>query len=137
MTPVVITVVLTALAALVVILTRVRLLREGSAGRSVMAPVVTHVHTVSGTVALGCWVAMLVTGSELLGWIGLACWWVTVLAGLTVLLRWLPGGGRHAGGAVGDSWGEGPGLSLLAHVGLLLGVLIFTIYLVVGELPPY
>ena len=83
-------------------------------------------HTLVGVAANG----------RLLGWIGLACWWVTVLAGLTVLLRWLPGHGRHAGGPVGDSWGEGPGLSLLAHVGMLLGVLIFTIYLAVGELPP-
>ena len=51
-------------------------------------------------------------------------------AGLLILLRWLPSQGKHATGARDDTWSEGPGLSVLAHVGLLVGVLVFTWYYV-------
>ena len=41
-------------------------------------------------------------------------------------MRWLPTRGRHAGDKATDSWGKGPGLSVLAHVGMLVGVVVFT-----------
>ena len=43
-----------------------------------------------------------------------------------ILVRWLPSHGKHASEAVQDSWSEGPGLSVLAHVGMLVGVVVFT-----------
>ena len=76
-----------------------------------------------------------VTGTDLLGTIGLLLWWVTVVAGLLVLARWLPAKGRHSSGPATDSWGEGPGLSVLAHVGLLVGVLIWTVFLALDKIP--
>jgi hypothetical protein len=72
--------------------------------------------------------------STVVGYAGLLCWWVTTVAGLLILLRWLPARGRHAEGPAADSWGEGPGLSVLAHVGLLVGSLVWTYLLVAGKL---
>lgn len=119
--------VLTALAAVVVLLTRLRLGRgEGGAGRLQMGRGLVNVHTVAGVVALGTWVAFLVTGNELVGIIALAFWWVVVIAGLGILVRWLPSRGKHASEGQEDSWSEGPGLSVLAHVGMLVGVGVFT-----------
>jgi hypothetical protein len=69
-----------------------------------------------------------------IGWIGLLLWWITVVAGLLILARWMPAKGRHSSAPVADTWSEGPGLSVLAHVGLLVGVLIFTVLLLMGEL---
>ena len=43
-----------------------------------------------------------------------------------ILVRWLPSHGKHASEAVQDTWSEGPGLSVLAHVGMLVGVVVFT-----------
>jgi hypothetical protein len=51
---------------------------------------------------------------------------VVTAAGLMILVRWLPSHGKHASDAVQDSWSEGPGLSVLAHVGMLMGVVVFT-----------
>ena len=48
------------------------------------------------------------------------------MAGLLILVRWLPSHGRHASGASEDTWSEGPGLSVLAHVGMFVGVCVFT-----------
>ncbi len=137
MTPLLITWVLTALAAVVVVLTRVRLSREdgSAAGRISIPTSVLNLHTIAGVPALLLWVAFLVTGTDLLGTIGLLLWWVTVVAGLLVLARWLPAKGRHSSGPATDSWGEGPGLSVLAHVGLLVGVLIWTVFLALDKIP--
>jgi amino acid permease len=65
-------------------------------------------------------------GSEVVGIIALAFWWVTVVAGLLILMRWLPSHGKHASSGTEDTWSEGPGLSILAHVGMLVGVSVFT-----------
>lgn len=119
--------VLTALAAVVVLLTRLRLGRRGGgAGRLQMGRGLVNVHTGAGVLALGLWVAFLVTGNETVGIAALACWWIVVLAGLLILVRWLPSHGKHASGGQEDSWSEGPGLSVLAHVGMLVGVGVFT-----------
>lgn len=136
MTPLLATIVLTALAAVVVVLTRVRLAGGGeAAGRLSIPTNVLNMHTYAGVPALLMWIGFLLTGIDLLGAIALLAWWVTVLAGLLILARWMPAKGRHASGPAADTWGEGPGLSVLAHVGLFVGVTVFTILFLVGSIP--
>lgn len=125
--------VLTVLAAVVIALTRLRLGRgEGGAGRLQVPRVLLHVHTAAGVAALVVWVVFLVAsedsalGGATVGIVAIALWWVVVLAGLLILVRWLPSRGRHASAGRQDDWSEGPGLSLLAHVGMLVGVVVFT-----------
>ncbi len=125
--------VLTGLAAVVIVLTRLRLGgQDGGAGRLSMGTGLLNVHTVAGALALVVWLVFLVAdedsaaGSETVGIIALALWWIVVVAGLLILVRWLPSRGRHASDGQDDSWSEGPGLSVLAHVGMLVGVGVFT-----------
>lgn len=125
--------ILTALAAVVVVLTRLRLgKQEGGAGRVSVGAGLLNLHTGAGVLALLVWVAYLIAeentalGGELAGIIGVALWWVVTIAGLLILVRWIPSRGRHATSGQNDSWSEGPGLSILAHVGMLVGVLVFT-----------
>jgi amino acid transporter len=129
--------VLTALAAVVIVLTRVRMTSrdEDAAGRVDIPLVLVNVHTIFGVLALGLWGTYLLAGvDKVYGWAGLACWWVTTVAGLLILARWLPARGRHASGPAADSWGEGPGLSVLGHVGLLVGSIVWTYLLVADKL---
>ncbi|MGH8967678.1 MAG: hypothetical protein ACRDXB_20445 [Actinomycetes bacterium] len=127
---------MTILAAVVVVLTRVRLSRnEGeAAGRLSIPKDLLNTHTGVGLLALATWTAFLVTGVTIIGWVALLFWWVVVVAGLLILTRWLPAKGRHSSNPVSDTWGEGPGLSILAHIGLLVGVVIFTALVALGEL---
>jgi hypothetical protein len=125
--------ILTALAAVVIVLTRLRLGRgDRGAGRLQMGRGLVNLHTAAGVLALVLWVVFLVAdedsaaGSEVVGIIALACWWVVVVAGLLILVRWLPSRGKHASDRQEDSWSDGPGLSILAHVGMLVGVSVFT-----------
>lgn len=124
--------VLTALAAVVVVLTRLRLGKQEGAGRLNVGSGLLNVHTVAGALALVVWVVYLVspestvTGGPVIGIVGLALWWVVAVAGLLILVRWMPSKGRHATVAQEDTWSEGPGLSILAHVGMLVGVLVFS-----------
>ena len=124
--------VLTALGAVVVVLTRVRLHGDGGAGRFSISPVVLHVHFVVGLLALVLWVTFLVApddsplGGAVVGILAIAAWWATALCSLLILTRWLPAKGRHVTGVTTDAWSEGPGLSVLAHGGMLVGVLVFT-----------
>jgi hypothetical protein len=119
--------VLTALAAVVIVLTRLRLGRRGGgAGRLQMGQALVHVHTIAGALALLLWVAFLVSGNDGIGIAALGLWWVVVVAGLLILVRWLPSRGKHASEGKEDSWSEGPGLSVLAHVGMLVGVVVFS-----------
>jgi hypothetical protein len=124
---------LTALAAVVVVLTRLRLGKEdGAAGRFQVGRQLLNVHTVAGVLALVTWVVFLVAdeestlGSATVGIIALAFWWIVVVAGLLILVRWLPTRGKHASSGTEDTWSDGPGLSILAHVGMLVGVCVFT-----------
>jgi uncharacterized membrane protein len=121
---------LTFLSAVVVVLTRVRLSQARAAGQHQVGMGTVNAHTVCGTLALVLWVAFLVTGhgSSLLGIVALFFYWLTALVGLLILLRWLPSRGKHASHTTDDTWSEGPGLSVLAHVGMLVGVLVFTWY---------
>ena len=118
--------VLTFLAAVVVALTRIRLMKDSAAGRHQVGLGILNVHTFCGVLALVGWVVFLVGENDLVGVVALAFWWLTALAGLLILLRWLPSRGKHATGARDDTWSEGPGLSILGHVGMFVGVLVFT-----------
>ena len=132
MSPEIIVWVLSFLGLVVVVLTRVRLGQELEDGTNPVSRGVLNVHTVAGGLAVLVWTLFLVfprssvLGGGSVGLLGLALWWVTVLAGLGLLLRWLPSRGRHTSNVSEDDWAEGPGLSMLAHVGLLLGVRVFT-----------
>ena len=126
--------VLTGLAAVVIVLTRLRLGRdEGGAGRADVGRTTLNVHTGAGVLALAAW-ALFLFGDESLGEdrsaqvgiLALSLWWIVVIAGLLILVRWLPTHGKHASTGTEDEWSEGPGLSLLAHVGMLVGVCVFT-----------
>lgn len=137
MTPERIAFVLTALGAVVIVLTRVRMTsgEEEAAGRIDIPRSFVNAHTIFGVLALGLWSTFLfVDVDSVVGYAGLACWWLTTVAGLLILTRWLPAHGRHASGPASDSWGEGPGLSVLAHVGMLVGSIVFTYLLVADKL---
>ncbi|HEY3529584.1 MAG TPA: hypothetical protein VGK78_10560 [Nocardioides sp.] len=120
--------VLTFLSAVVVVLTRVRLSQTEAAGQHQVGMGTVNAHSGFGVVALLLWLAFLVTGHDmsLVGIVALFFYWLTALAGLMILLRWIPSRGRHASDSSDDSWSEGPGLSILAHVGMLVGVVVFT-----------
>lgn len=124
---------LTPLAAVVVVLTRLRLGRtEVAAGRLQISDRLLLVHTVVGGVGVALWALFLVfpadglLGGTVMGIAALGLLWVTAIAGLLILARWMPARGKHAQEAATDSWSRGPGLSILAHVGLFVGVLVFT-----------
>ncbi len=125
--------VLTALAAVVVVLTRVRMRHGQGAGRFHVGNRLLDVHTVTGVLALVTWTIFLIApedspvGGSSFGIIGLGLFWIVTVTGLMILVRWLPSHGKHASEAVQDTWSEGPGLSVLAHVGMLVGVIVFTV----------
>lgn len=128
----VIVLILTALAAVVVVLTRFRLKGDGGAGQVSVGHGLLGLHTVAGGLALVVWLVFLIAdkdsmlGGAATGVLALGLWWVTSLAGLLILVRWLPSSGKHASSGSEDSWSEGPGLSVLAHVGMFAGVCVFT-----------
>lgn len=133
MSPEVVVYVLTALAAVVVVLTRLRLGRgPRGAGRVDVGRTWLDAHTVLGGLAIVLWLVFLVApedtvaGGGAVGIVALGLWWAVAVAGLMILVRWLPSRGRHSQGAAEDSWSSGPGLSLLAHLGMVVGVGVFT-----------
>lgn len=127
---------LTALAAVVVLLTRMRLSAAAqlTSGHAQIPQVVVNAHTVVGVLALVVWVYYLTSPSDVVGWASLALWWVLTLIGLGILARWLPGAGRHAADATQDGWAQGPALSILGHVGMALGVAFFTYSVLAGRI---
>ncbi|HEX3932901.1 MAG TPA: hypothetical protein VHW64_19600 [Nocardioides sp.] len=128
MKPVYVVDVLTLLSAVVVVLTRLRLSQRRAGGQHQVGMGTVNLHTGFGVVALALWVLFLVTGQtrSLVGVVALFFYWLTALIGLLILLRWTPTRGRHASESADDGWSGGPGLSILAHVGMLVGVLVFT-----------
>ena len=124
---------LTALAGVVVLLTRMRLSTAAlQPGHAQIPATILNAHTGLGVVALVAWITYLTSPGGALGVVSLVLWWAEVLVGVLILARWLPGGGRHSADAVEDTWARGPSLSILGHVGLLLGVMFFT-YAVLGN----
>jgi hypothetical protein len=118
---------LTALAAVVVMLTRSRLISSSKqAGVTESPPELLGAHTAVGVVALTAWIAWLSGAARVVGLVGLLLLWVEVVLGLMILARWLPSRGRHATGATNDGWAHGPWLSVLAHLGMLMGIGFFT-----------
>ena len=124
--------ILTALAAVAIVLTRLRLSGDGAAGRFSISRRLPLAHFVAGMIALVLWLGVLLfpedsfIGGPLVGIAAVAFWWLTAICGLLILARWLPAKGRHVPEVAGDSWSDGPGLSLLAHLGMVVGVLVFT-----------
>jgi hypothetical protein len=102
------------------------------AGRAFVGTLLLNAHTAAGVLAVVSWVLFLVfsedstLGSSVAGIISLGLWWIVTICGLLMLVRWLPSRGKHASEGFQDSWSEGPGLSILAHVGMLVGVCVFT-----------
>ena len=123
---------LTALGAVVVLLTRVRLggtVVDGTghgAGRHGYSAVLLRLHTSVGVITLLGWVVALVTGLREIALVVLAGWWLLTLVGLLLLARWLPSHAKTLEDAQTDAWGSGAGLSVLGHVGMLVGVSYFT-----------
>ncbi len=132
--------ILAGLGLVVVVLTRIRLRKQDAAGRARVPASLLNLHTGCGLIGLGAWVTYLVApedssaGSAVVGIVALGFLWVVGLTGLLILLRWLPTRGRHADAVGEDSWSDGPGLSVLAHVGMFVGVCIFTIGYMLGSL---
>jgi hypothetical protein len=125
---------LTALAAVVVLLTRMRLSAASlQPGHAQIPSAILDSHTVLGVIALAVWIYYLTSPGDVLGLVALLVWWLEVVVGVLILARWLPGGGRHAADSTDDSWAQGPSLSILGHVGLLLGVAFFTFCVLTGK----
>ena len=126
---------LTALAAVVVMLTRSRLIAtEKQSGVTETPHGLLNTHTSLGVVALATWIAWLVGAPRLVGWVAVVAWWAVVVIGLLVLARWVPTRGRHATAATNDGWAHGPWLSALGHIGMLLGISFFTWFFVADRL---
>jgi hypothetical protein len=124
--------VLTAAAALIVLLTRLRWRQDRVAGRAAVSSRWALWHTVCGVLGFVIWTIFLIApgdtllGGAAMGIFGLGFWWLVVIFGVLMLTRWLPSRGRHAGSGGKDSWSAGPWLSLLAHGGMLAIAVVMT-----------
>jgi len=116
------TYVLTAGCALVVVLTR-RVL-HGLVPRRLL-----DLHTGFGGAAVVLWLLFLVLPGDqaLLGVVGLGCWWIASAVGLLLLTRWLPRRGSRGKRAGAQDRVGAPWLSVLAHVGVFVAALWFTL----------
>lgn len=118
---------LTALGAVVVLLTRMRLSSEQSQAGHALVPLgIVRAHTLVGVLALAVWIYYLTSPDGTVGAVALVVWWIEVLIGLLILTRWMSRPSKHAADATGDSWAQGPALSILGHIGMLLGITFFT-----------
>jgi len=133
----VVSTILLVLAIVLVVLTRLRLARseEPGAGRVDIPVHLVNAHTAVGSLAIALWGSYLLLGAAgVVGLIGLLLWWATTVIGLLILLRWLPAKGKHASEGASDSWTEGPWLSMVGHLGALVGAIVWTTYFVTGSL---
>lgn len=118
---------LTALAAVVVLLTRMRLSSEQSQAGHALVPLgIVKAHTIVGVLALAVWIYYLTSPGGTVGAVALVVWWIEVAVGLLILTRWMTRPSKHAADATGDSWAQGPALSILGHIGMLVGISFFT-----------
>ena len=125
----VISTILLALAVVLVVLTRLRLARNDGpgAGRLDIPQTLVNAHTVTGGVGIVMFGSYLFFGLDwVVGVLGLLVWWGTTVIGLLILMRWLPAKGRHASEGSTDEWTEGPWLSVVGHIGALVGAVVWT-----------
>ncbi len=135
--PFIVSTVLLALAVVLVVLTRLRLAKRNAAGagRIDLPLAVVNLHTATGGAAILVWGTYLFLDvSRVVGVIGLALWWITTFVGLLILARWLPARGKRAAAGVTDAWTKGPGLSVLGHVGAVVGAVVWTTFLALGSI---
>ena len=133
--PLIISSILLLLAVVLVVLTRLRLATndERAAGRLDIPVTLVNAHTVLGTLGILVWGTYLYLATDrLVGLLGLLLWWATTAVGLLVLARWLPAKGKHASDGAQDSWTEGPWLSMVGHVGALVGAVVWTAFFAAG-----
>jgi hypothetical protein len=135
--PFILSTVLLVLAVVLVVLTRMRLAKnEGrAAGRLDIPLALVNAHSVVGGLAIVVWGAYLFLDADwVVGFLGLLLWWGTTAIGLLILMRWMPAKGRHASAGAGDEWTEGPWLSMVAHLGALVGAIVWTTFFALGSL---
>jgi hypothetical protein len=119
--------VLVGLGVAIILLVRLRLAGSHEhAGRSQVPVAYVNVYALIGFAALGLLVAYILTGMRVIAYAVIPVGWVFALIGLGMLMRWMPRRSKHAAGPIADSWTRGPVLSILAHTGVLLGVIIAT-----------
>ena len=110
--------ILTALAAVVIVLTRLRLGRDsGGAGippgrARTGQPAHRGRRPRAGGLGRCSWspTTESTLGGPLVGVIALVFWWIVVIAGLLILVRWLPSRGKHASEGTVGLLVRGPGV---------------------------
>jgi hypothetical protein len=135
--PHVVSVILLVLAVVLVALTRLRLAKSGDpgAGRLDIPVGLVNAHTAAGALAIVVWGGYLLLGAGwVVGVLGLLLWWGTTVIGLLILARWLPAKGKHAADGSQDAWTEGPWLSMVGHLGALVGAIVWTAYFAMDKL---
>jgi hypothetical protein len=137
MSPNVISAILLVLAVVLVVLTRLRLAKadDPGAGHLDIPLGLVNAHTVLGTLGILVWGSYLLFETHwVIGFLGLLLWWATTVVGLLILARWLPAKGKHASEGVTDSWTDGPWLSVVGHIGALVGAIVWTAYFAMDKL---
>ena len=135
--PHVISAVLLVLAVVLVVLTRLRLAKDDDpgAGRLDIPIGLVNAHTGLGSLAIVVWGSYLIfETSWFVGFVGLLLWWATTVVGLLILMRWLPAKGKHAAEGASDEWTEGPWLSMLGHIGALVGAVVWSVFFLTDKL---
>lgn len=135
--PFIISTVLLVLAVVLVVLTRLRLAKsdDPGAGRLDIPLTLVNAHTVLGTLAILVWGSYLIFETDwVFGFLGLLLWWGTTIVGLLILMRWLPAKGKHASEGSSDEWTEGPWLSMLGHLGALVGAIVWSLFFFMDKL---
>ncbi|KHL17233.1 hypothetical protein CLV56_3176 [Mumia flava] len=124
--------ILLMLGLVVVLLTRLRLGRSES-GAQTVGPGILNLHTVNGLAAFAVSLVYQLAGHDRpVGALAVGLWIVEAVLGLMILLRWLPVHGRHATRLGSDGWTDGPWLSIVAHVGMAIGVGLLAWWFVAG-----
>jgi hypothetical protein len=133
--PFIISTLLFILAIVLVVLTRLRFVRNDEvSGRFDIPLTLVNTHTIAGGLALVVWGFYLFFDVDwVAGFLGLLLWWVTTVVGLLILMRWLPAKGKHAAEGAQDEWTEGPWLSMLGHIGALVGAIVWSAFFVLGK----
>jgi hypothetical protein len=129
MLPKVISTILLVLAVVLVVLTRLRLAKndEPGAGRLDIPLTLVNVHTALGGLGIVLFGGYVYLGLDwVAGFLGLLLWWGTTVVGLLILARWLPAKGKHASDGSKDEWTKGPWLSMVGHLGALVGAVVWT-----------